>query len=62
MRIELRWPLAQWQQLANMGIEANFGDDWINIGGVKGFVDGSIGSTTAKMFEPFLNEPNSTGC
>src|SRR5207244_809883 len=29
--------------------------------GLKGFVDGSLGSSTAKMFEPFVNEPGSTG-
>ncbi|HMC90543.1 MAG TPA: amidohydrolase, partial [Gemmataceae bacterium] len=60
-RIDLRWPLAQWQQLARLGVEAGFGDDWVKIGGVKGFVDGSLGSSTAKMYEPFLNEPGSTG-
>src|SRR5262249_52680516 len=30
--------------------------DWIKIAGVKGFMDGSLGSSTAKMFEPYLNE------
>jgi predicted amidohydrolase YtcJ len=61
VRVDLRWPLADWQELARLGIEANFGGDWVRIGGVKGFVDGSLGSSTAKMFEPFVNEPGSTG-
>jgi hypothetical protein len=61
VRVDLRWPLADWEALARLGVEANFGDDWVRIGGVKGFVDGSLGSSTAKMFEPFVNEPNSTG-
>jgi predicted amidohydrolase YtcJ len=60
-RIDLRWPLADWRSLASLGIEANFGDDWVRIGGLKGFVDGSLGSSTAKMYEPFVNEPGSTG-
>src|SRR5262249_49807900 len=60
LRIDLRWPLADWKSLANLGTEANFGDDWVKIGGVKGFVDGSLGSSTAKMFEPYPNEPGST--
>ena len=47
--------------MAHLGVEANYGGDWVRIGGVKGFVDGSLGSSTAKMFEPFINEPNSTG-
>jgi predicted amidohydrolase YtcJ len=61
VRIDLRWPLGEWEQLARLGAEAGFGDDWVKIGGVKGFADGSLGSSTAKMFEPFVNEPGSTG-
>src|SRR5439155_2519866 len=61
LRVDLRWPLAEWRQLARLGIEAGFGDDWVRIGGLKGFVDGSLGSSTAKMFEPYINEPGSTG-
>jgi predicted amidohydrolase YtcJ len=61
VRIDLRWPLGEWEALARLGAEAGFGDDWVKIGGVKGFVDGSLGSSTAKMFEPFINEPGSTG-
>jgi predicted amidohydrolase YtcJ len=60
-RLELRWPLADWQHLARLGVEAGFGDDWLRIGGLKGFIDGSLGSSTAKMFEPYLNEKDSTG-
>lgn len=60
-RIHLRWPLLSWKELADLGVTANFGDDWVRIGGVKGFIDGSLGSTTAKFFKPYLNEPNSTG-
>lgn len=60
-RIDLRWPLGSWRSLAALGIEANFGDDWVRIGGVKGFVDGSLGSSTAKMFSPYLHEKGNTG-
>jgi len=60
-RIELRWPIAQWEELAKLAVEADFGNDFIRIGGLKGFMDGSLGSSTAKMFEPFVNEPDSRG-
>jgi predicted amidohydrolase YtcJ len=60
-RVDLRWPLAEWKALADLGVEAGFGNDMVRIGGLKGFVDGSLGSSTAKMFEPFVNEPGSTG-
>jgi predicted amidohydrolase YtcJ len=61
LRIDLRWPLSDWNELAKLGAESGFGDDWVRIAGVKGFADGSLGSSTAKMFDPFLNEPGSTG-
>jgi predicted amidohydrolase YtcJ len=60
-RISLRWPLADWEQLARLGLESGFGDEWVRIGGLKGFVDGSLGSSTAKMYEPYLNEPGTSG-
>ncbi|HVS35175.1 MAG TPA: amidohydrolase [Gemmataceae bacterium] len=60
-RVDLRWPLADWKDLAKLGVETGFGDDWVRIGGLKGFVDGSLGSSTAKFFDPYVNEPGSTG-
>jgi predicted amidohydrolase YtcJ len=60
-RIDYRWPLPAWKDVAQLGIERGYGDDWVKIGGLKGFADGSLGSSTAKMFESFLNEPGSTG-
>ncbi len=61
LRIGLRWPLAEWKQLADLGVEEGFGDDWVKIGGLKGFIDGSLGSSTARMDQPYLHEPTNTG-
>jgi predicted amidohydrolase YtcJ len=61
LRIDLRWPLAEWEALADLGVEAGFGDDWVKIGGLKAFADGSLGSSTARMFEPYRHEPGNTG-
>ncbi len=55
-RVDVRWPIAGYQELAATGLESNFGGPFVRVGGVKGFMDGSLGSSTAKMFEPFLNE------
>ncbi len=60
-RVDLRWPIASARDLTDAGVEAAFGGDWLTVGGLKGFMDGSLGSSTAKMFEPYLNEPGSTG-
>jgi predicted amidohydrolase YtcJ len=61
LRVRLYWPLAAWNALAQLGVMLGFGDLWVSIGVLKDFIDGSLGSSTAKMFEPYLNEPDSTG-
>jgi predicted amidohydrolase YtcJ len=53
LRLDLRWPIADRGDIIAVGAEANYGSDYVRIGGVKGFMDGSLGSSTARMFEPF---------
>jgi predicted amidohydrolase YtcJ len=47
--------------LVRAGIKTGFGDDWIRIGGIKLFADGSMGSGTAAFFEPYADDPSTTG-
>jgi predicted amidohydrolase YtcJ len=54
-------PLPDWQALARIGIQAGFGNDRLKVGGLKGFADGSLGSTTALFFEPYLDDPKTSG-
>jgi hypothetical protein len=60
-RIDLRWPIAAQKELANVGTEANFGGGFLRVGGLKGFMDGSLGSSTAKMFDPYVTDAKNTG-
>lgn len=60
-RVDLRWPIGQHRELAAAGVTADFGNDSVRIGGVKGFMDGSLGSSTAKMFDPYATDPKNTG-
>jgi predicted amidohydrolase YtcJ len=61
MRVYSFVPLAAWPILDSF-IKANGkGDDWVRWGGLKGFADGSLGSTTAWFYKPYLDEPSSTG-
>jgi predicted amidohydrolase YtcJ len=60
-RIYCITPLPQWQAPAQAGLAAKFGTDWIHLGALKGFADGSLGSTTALFFEPFTDAPNTSG-
>ena len=61
VRIYGHQPLSEWGRLARAGIRAGFGNDKIKIGGLKGFADGSLGSTTALFFEPYLDDPKTSG-
>jgi predicted amidohydrolase YtcJ len=49
------------QGLVEAGIATGFGDDWIRIGGQKLFADGSMGSGTAAFFEPYADDPTTSG-
>jgi hypothetical protein len=46
-----------------MGIEKKYPGDgnWIRFGYLKAFADGSMGSETALMFEPYNDEPSTSG-
>jgi hypothetical protein len=54
-------PLGAWKRLADVGVRRAFGGDMLRIGGLKGFSDGSLGSTTALFFEPYNDAPETTG-
>ncbi len=54
-------PMAQWESLAAAGIRAGLGDDWLKIGALKAFADGSLGSSTALFFAPYLDAPETSG-
>jgi predicted amidohydrolase YtcJ len=54
-------PLNTWERLAKEVQARGRGDHWLAIGGLKGFVDGSLGSHTAAMLEPFTDAPSDRG-
>jgi predicted amidohydrolase YtcJ len=54
-------PLPAWERLQRTGVRAHFGGDMLRIGGLKGFSDGSLGSTTAYFYEPYKDAPNTSG-
>jgi predicted amidohydrolase YtcJ len=60
-RISFYPALGDWRAVAD-SVKANGpGDDWIRVAGVKGFVDGSLGSGTALFFEPYADDPSTFG-
>ena len=60
-RIVAQVPLSEWPRLRDSVKSSGRGDDWVRIGGLKGFVDGSLGSHTAAMNAPFSDSPRDSG-
>jgi len=54
-------PIAQWKKLAEDGISHDMGSDFLKLGAVKAFADGSLGSRTGWMFKPFDDDPGNVG-
>ena len=54
-RIYARPTLDKWEALRAVGIRHGMGSDWIRIGGLKGFVDGIMGNSSARFYEPYLH-------
>lgn len=61
IRAKVSTPIESWEQM-KQEVEANGrGDQMLSWGGVKGFIDGSLGARTAWMSEPYSDAPDSTG-
>jgi predicted amidohydrolase YtcJ len=60
-------PLSDWERLRDVvatrahGGADGRGDEWLRVGGLKGFVDGSLGSHTAAFHQPFDDAPKDRG-
>jgi predicted amidohydrolase YtcJ len=61
MRVYSVVPMATWERLRDFVEEEGKGDDILWWGGLKGFVDGSLGSTTAWFYEPYADDPSTSG-
>lgn len=48
-------------RFAASGLEGGLGDDWLRLEGIKLMPDGGMSDRTARMFEPYLDEPGNRG-
>lgn len=53
--------ITQTDDQVKIGIKRAFGGPYLRIGALKAYADGSLGSTTAYFFEPFLDQPGNRG-
>jgi hypothetical protein len=61
MRFYSYVPLPDWERIAALVQAEGRGDDWVRWGGMKGLVDGSLGSRTALFHEPYTDDPSTSG-
>ena len=61
LRIYSFVPLNTWSKLDSFCKKEGKGDDMLRWGALKGFMDGSLGSTTAWFYKPYLDAPTTTG-
>ncbi len=60
-RIYYLQTISRWKDMKDQVEKEGRGDKWISTGGVKGFVDGSLGSHTAAFIEPYTDLQTDTG-
>jgi len=68
LRVWARTPLAEWERLKEHirlyrvpPAPGVWGDQYIRLGGLKGWVDGIMGNSTALFFEPYTHDPENRG-
>jgi predicted amidohydrolase YtcJ len=60
-RVRYRPPLDRWKSMADLGIKVGFGDDWIRFGATKAWIDGIMGNSSARFYDPYTHNPSSRG-
>lgn len=55
-RMYCRLPIAFTEKYIENGMKAHTGDEWIRIGALKAFADGSLGSSTALFSQKYVSE------
>jgi hypothetical protein len=60
-RMYCRLPISSWEDLAAAGTRVGSGDEWVRMGCLKAFADGSLGSSTALFFAPYVSDPLTRG-
>lgn len=62
IRVCLFFPLPTWSRVSDLIHEkGRLLSEWIHVGGVKAFLDGSLGSSSALFYEAYKDDPGSFG-
>ncbi|HEY6951473.1 MAG TPA: amidohydrolase [Bacteroidota bacterium] len=55
-RMYCRLPIGLTEKYIREGLKAHTGDEWVRVGALKAFADGSLGSSTALFAEKYVSE------
>jgi len=61
IRAQVSTPIEVWSEMEKEILANGRGDNQLKWGGVKGFIDGSLGARTAWMYEPYDDDPDNSG-
>src|SRR5262249_20066351 len=61
IRLRLQLPFAMLDAARDLGLGTGFGDEWLRIGAIKIFSDGSLGARTAALREEYTDDPGNRG-
>jgi len=61
VRVRFQWPYHLMSHLVDEGMRTTSGDDWLRVGSIKIFMDGSMGARTCAMCEDFADDPGNCG-
>jgi len=60
-RIYSIWPISRYEDIVRAGITVRNEEGLIKRGALKGYADGSLGASTAWFFEPYAQDPSTSG-
>ena len=61
VRVHFRPGLDRWKEISKQGIRVGSGDEWIRLGALKGHIDGIMGTSSARFFDPYSHDPKNRG-
>jgi hypothetical protein len=60
-RVRYRPSLDKWKSVKEIGSKVGYNDKWIRYGATKAWIDGIMGNSSARFYEPYSNDPSSKG-
>ncbi len=56
-RVNFRYGIEHWESMKALGVKRGSGNAMVRLGAVKGHIDGIMGTSGARFYEPYSNDP-----